>query len=51
LWWTIVVGDFSAHSHDVGYKNSNETGKTIDFILTNNIELLYKKEAIPAYLY
>jgi hypothetical protein len=45
-------GHFNAHFHAAGLKHPNGTGKTTeDFILTNNIELLYKKEDIPTYLH
>jgi hypothetical protein len=49
---TLVVGDFNAHFHEVGYKNINEEGKTMeDFILANNVELLYEKKDTPTYLH
>jgi hypothetical protein len=42
---TLIVGDFNAHFHDVGYKNINEARKTMkDFISANNVELLYGNE-------
>jgi hypothetical protein len=49
---TLVVGDFNANFHDVGYKNINEAGKTMeDFILANNVEVLCEKEDPPTYLH
>jgi ribonuclease HI len=49
---TVVVGDFNAHFQDVGYKNVNKAGRTIeDFILTNNIELLYTNGDTPTFLH
>jgi hypothetical protein len=49
---TIIVGDFNAHFHDVGYKKINEAGKTMeDFISANNVKLLYEKEGPPTYLH
>ena len=41
----MVVGDFNAHSQEVGYKYVNKARRTIeDFMLTNNIKLLYTIE-------
>jgi hypothetical protein len=49
---TLIVGDFNAHVHDVGYRNINEAGKMMeDFILANHVELLYEKEDPPTYLH
>jgi hypothetical protein len=49
---TLIVGNFNAHFHDVGYKNINEAGKMIeDFISANNDELLYEKGDPPTYLH
>jgi hypothetical protein len=49
---TLVVGNFNAHFHDVGYKNINEAGKTMDnFISANTVELLYEKEDPTTYLH
>jgi hypothetical protein len=49
---TLIVGDFNAHFHDVGYRNINEAGKMMeDFISANNVELLYEKEDPSTYLH
>jgi hypothetical protein len=48
----LIVGDFSAHFHDVGYKNINEAGKMMeDFISANNVELFYEEQDPPTYLH
>jgi hypothetical protein len=49
---TLIVGNFSGHFHDVGYRNINEAGKTMeDFISANSVELPYEKEDPPTYFH
>ncbi|XP_071037675.1 uncharacterized protein [Parasteatoda tepidariorum] len=49
---TIIMGDFNAHTHLVGYRDENFAGKELEsFIDTHRIELVYQGSDCPSYMH
>ena len=49
---TIIIGDFNAHFHTVGYKDTNSAGEEVkELLATSNMELIYNEDDPPTYIH